>query len=113
MSVVLVVEDDADLLRILDESLTLEGWDVLMATSPESALRAASSRKVDVVLADILEAEGVELQRTFRSDARLRSVPFVFMTGSLTQARALRGTPVLIKPFDLNEVTSMLNRCTL
>jgi CheY-like chemotaxis protein len=63
------------------------------------------------VLADVLEADGPELERTFRSDARLGSVPFVFMTGSLKHARALRGARVLVKPFKMDEVTSILQSC--
>jgi DNA-binding response OmpR family regulator len=113
MSVVLVVEDDVDLLASLDDALTEEGWTVVAAPSASIALKAARSRRIDVVLTDLVMAfgDGEDLQAAFRNDQSLQAVPFVFMTAAHPQARELTGVSVILKPFAMYEVFTTLKRC--
>src|SRR4051812_6863226 len=87
--VVLVVDDDADVLFALSETLRDAGWKVLRARSVADALNRASRFHVDVILTDVLmpREDGVALQAALRREPRLRSVPIVFMTASPRHAR--------------------------
>jgi CheY-like chemotaxis protein len=113
MRVVLVVEDDADLLLVLSEALTVEGWTVLRARSASSALRRALSIHVDVVLTDLVmpNQDGRSLEDAFKADPILKEIPFVFMTAAIRRIRELRATRVLVKPFSLSDAVAMLKSC--
>jgi CheY-like chemotaxis protein len=115
MAVVLVVDDDKDLLPILGEALTAEGWRVIAAPSASAALRTARSIGVDVVLTDLLmpEQDGLSLEHAFRGEPVLKDIPFVFMTAAVRQLREARGARVLLKPFTIGEAVAALKSCVL
>ena len=105
MSVVLIVENDADLLGALSEGLADQGWTVLGATSVRGALEVAQTRHVDVVLSDLglADGDGEALAGTLGA-----TLPLVFMTGSSLRGRELHGLSVVTKPFDVPEVAAIL-----
>jgi CheY-like chemotaxis protein len=113
MAVVLVVDDDKDLLPILSDALTTEGWRVVVAPSASAALRTARSIGVDVVLTDLLmpDQDGRSLENAFRGEPVLKDIPFVFMTGAVRQLREMRATRVLVKPFTIGEAVAVLKSC--
>lgn len=112
MAVVLVVEDDRDLRKVLCDALTAEGWRVLAAACAAAALRTARSIRVDVVLTDLSmpDQDGVSLENAFKGEAVLKEIPFVFMTAGIRKIRAAR---VLVKPFTIGEAVAMLESCAL
>jgi CheY-like chemotaxis protein len=113
MGVVLVVDDDFDFLAALSDTLSDGGWKVLVAGSASSAVRAARSCRVDVVLTDVMMpfGDGQTLESAFRDDPVLKDVPFVFMSGAPRYVRELRDARVLLKPFNGQEVIAMLTSC--
>lgn len=113
MDVVLAVDDDLEFLAILGETLTDQGWEVLVAGSAKAALRAARARRVDVVLTDLMMpfGNGQSLESAFRSDPALKDIPFVFMSGAIGQLKELAGVRMLVKPFKAEEAVAMLKSC--
>jgi hypothetical protein len=77
MPTVLVADDDLDLLPILSEALTEEGWTVLSAASGVSALAVARSSPIDVILADVVmeDMSGPALEAAFKLDPALEGIP--------------------------------------
>ena len=51
---VLVVDDDPDLVDLLSMDLTNQGYEVLSASNGKEALHIANSRKVDLLLLDVM-----------------------------------------------------------
>ena len=76
---ILVVDDDADSRRILDEYLSWTGYEVWTAENAEKALRLMRERCPAAVVVDVRmpRMSGVELVRIVRADAELRRVPVV------------------------------------
>jgi CheY-like chemotaxis protein len=109
MAVVLVVDDEPDLLVALGDALSDEGWQVLVANSAATALGAARSKAIDVVLCDLLlhGEDGRELKREFARDDALERVPFVFMTASIREGSQLTD-PVIEKPFTVAALLEVL-----
>ncbi len=70
---VLVVDDDADMVELIAESLELEGWRVVPATSGKQALELASQTPPDVAIVDLImpEVTGEEVCNAIRRDSNL------------------------------------------
>ena len=101
MPTVLVVDDNSHIASAVSEALTEEGWDVVVVLSAKEATPAAHSRKIDVVLCDVLlgdDTDGPDLRNTFALGA-LGKIPFVFATASTREVARLEGELVLPKPF--------------
>jgi CheY-like chemotaxis protein len=99
MPTVLIADDDLDLLPILSEALTEEGWTVLSAASGVSALAVARSSPIDVILADVVmeDMSGPALEAAFKLDPALEGIPFIFMSAAMAELRELPSALVLRK----------------
>ncbi len=67
----LAVDDEAGILRLIKLELTAQGFRVMTASNGEEALRLVEERRPDVVLLDVVmpEITGLEVMR------RIRQVP--------------------------------------
>lgn len=82
-SLVLVVDDSPDALRLLTDAIELTGASVLVALSGEEALSVASRLTPDIILMDAVMPGigGFEATRRLKADPHLRHVPVIVMTG--------------------------------
>jgi two-component system cell cycle sensor histidine kinase/response regulator CckA len=104
--VILVVDDEEDVRNLVGEILRQAGFDVLLATHGQEALKAVerSSGLVDLVVTDVMmpELDGPTLARRIVTD--WPGIPLIFMTGypadTLADHRLLpEETPRIEKPF--------------
>src|SRR4051794_6002638 len=67
---ILVVDDNVPLLRIISRALSREGYMVLVAAHGGIALEIVRSRRVDLMITDLLmpEQEGIETIMTLRRE---------------------------------------------
>ena len=84
MSTVLIVDDHAEALYLLRCMLEAEGFAVVEASHGREALDAAARQPLDLIVSDILMPvmDGFNLCRIWKSDPRLRQIPFVFYTAT-------------------------------
>jgi len=77
---ILVVDDDAALVRLFDQFLTGKGYEVLKASNGQEALRLFFAHKPDLVLLDIVmpEMDGWQTCSRIRD---LSDVPIIMLTG--------------------------------
>jgi two-component system cell cycle sensor histidine kinase/response regulator CckA len=102
---VLVVEDDVEVRRFLQEVLQLQGYQVLTAHDGEQALAMAQDGGVRLVISDVImpRMSGVELADRLR--AQLSPPPRVlFITGYPGEALLEQREPLLMKPFSVGEL---------
>jgi PAS domain S-box-containing protein len=121
MARVLVVDDDEACLRVVGEVLLSEGHEVNLAANGAEALAQAARSTPDLIISDILMPvmDGFTLCQKCKRDRRLRSVPFIFHTGTYTdnedreRALSLGADRFLVKPSSpdrlLDEVGSVLS----
>jgi DNA-binding response OmpR family regulator len=110
---VLVIDDDADLVRFVRMSLAREGYEVASALEATSGLRLAVESPPDLILLDVLmpDLDGLELLGQLRANPATTSVPVVLLTAR-TQARdRVRGLELgaddyITKPFDIDELVA-------
>lgn len=110
----LLVDDDALLLKGLRRSLKTAGWTVVCATSVSEALILAEHRQPDVCLVDVLMPEGGAIGFFTGMRERGLGIPMVMMSGArsiLEVAReSLRSSVQLLeKPFTSEDATRILH----
>jgi two-component system, NtrC family, response regulator AtoC len=115
MATILIVEDEAKMLRLLELSLEEEGYTVRSGRDAETGLKMLRQETIDLVLTD-LKLPGMSgldfLQAIKRSDGR---IPVVVMTafGSVeTAVRAMKAgaADYVLKPFSLEEMKLILKK---
>jgi two-component system OmpR family response regulator len=110
---VLVVEDDAKLLRSLVRGLQLEGYSVETVTTGPSALELASTQRYDAVVLDLMlpGLDGLEVCRSLR--AADIWTPVLVLTARTQVEDRIRGLDTgaddyLTKPFAFGELLARL-----
>lgn len=80
---VLLVEDSAEVLEVLNVLLEMEGAQVSAFDDPQSALETARAAQYDLIISDIgmPKMNGHELMQKLRAIAHLRRVPAIALTG--------------------------------
>jgi two-component system NtrC family sensor kinase len=114
---ILIVDDETDVAGVLVDLLQADGHEVDTVTNGAEALAKLDQRPYDVILSDtkmpVLDGLGffAEVERRF-PELRRR---IAFVTGDVLSADKRTvldriGAPVLAKPFDLNEIRSLVRR---
>jgi two-component system cell cycle response regulator len=90
---VLVVDDIAANVRLLEAKLAAEYFEVMSANSGQEALDLIEKQTPDIVLLDVMmpEMDGFEVCRRIRANARTRFLPVVMVTALSDQADRVRG----------------------
>ncbi len=80
--VVLVVDDDASIVRALCENLKTKGFAVASAYNGKEAMAAIAKKKPDLILLDLRmpEMDGYEVIRRVKTDPTTSDIPIVVMT---------------------------------
>lgn len=80
--VILVVDDQADLVDMIEMTLEASGYRVLKATDGVEALSVLASQQVDLILADISmpHLNGYQLYERVRERAEWVFIPFLFLS---------------------------------
>lgn len=79
---VLVIDDEPDIVRLLEKSLTAEGFRVVSASRGLQALQEVKNNKPDLVLLDAMlpEIHGFEICKKIKSSKRFGHIPVVMIS---------------------------------
>ncbi|MGE5596770.1 MAG: response regulator [Hyphomicrobiales bacterium] len=116
----LAVDDEAGILRLIKLELTAQGFRVMTASNGEEALRIVEERRPDCVLLDVVmpEITGLEVMRRIRERS---NTPIILVTAKDKDADKVRGLELgaddyIVKPFSLDElgarIRAVLRRTT-
>ena len=113
---ILVVDDEADIRRLLQEILTEEGYEVEVAADAAQARTARARQQPDLVLLDIWmpDTDGITLLREWAADG-LDECPVVMMSGHGTVETAVEATRLgafdyIEKPVSLAKLLRTVDR---
>ena len=112
----LIVEDDPDILKLLDATLTFKGYRVITARNGREGLEAMQLRRPAIVIADIMmpQLDGFGLVHRMRINPQTRDIPVVFITATYVAtedrdfALSLGATRFLEKPIALDKFLGMI-----
>ncbi len=116
---VLLVEDAEDIIFLMQIKLEWLGYSFLVARDGQSGLEIAEREHPDVIISDIKMPglDGYELIAKIRQNPLLRSTPAIALTGfgmkgDVERALAEGYDAHMIKPADINELSSLIQKLT-
>ncbi len=114
--VILVIEDDADLRKILRLQLTSRGYDVREAENGAVGFAALREVTPDCVILDLMMPvmDGFGFLKRARSIDEFATVPVLILTASEDERNRIRGDQYradayMGKPYDLEELTAKVD----
>lgn len=107
MPKVFIVDDEADVVRLLQFRFEKEGFETITASDGQTAVSMVESEMPDLVLLDIMMPlmDGMEVLRQIRSRRRTSKIPVIMLTAktasiTVDEARQLWVSDYIMKPFD-------------
>lgn len=111
---ILVIDDNDDLLELLNEALTTEGYQVECASHVDNIYESVRNSQAQLVIIDyILEGiNGGELCHQLKINPRTKHLPVIMISGfpRVLESLGNYGADIILaKPFDLPELLSVVN----
>jgi two-component system, OmpR family, alkaline phosphatase synthesis response regulator PhoP len=110
---ILVVEDEADIRRLVRYNLEQEGYTLLEAADGEEALALARKQRPHLVVLDLMlpGMNGLEVCRVLRAEERTAKLPVLMLTARATEVDKVLGLEIgaddyVTKPFSPREVVA-------
>ena len=110
---ILVIDDQRDLAEAVERALSIEGFDVIIATDGKSGLTIAREHAPDLVILDIgmPGIDGLEVCRRLRADPRQGRIPILVLSARASEADRVVGLETgaddyVIKPFGARELVA-------
>jgi len=105
MSSVLVIDDEEGITEVIQEALSLYGYDVQTACDGNEGIQKFKDQLFDVVITDIMmpNADGNSVVRYIRASSR-RTTPIIGMSGTPLLLNDSDFDEVLFKPFPLQSL---------
>ncbi|MBN1537392.1 MAG: GAF domain-containing protein [Anaerolineales bacterium] len=111
MKKILIVDDNPQNLYLLEILLKTHGYEVEQATNGIEALEIARANPPNIIISDILMPgmDGFSLCRSWKTDERLKNIPFVVYTATYTDpkdekfALSLGAERFIVKPMEPDE----------
>ena len=107
---ILAVDDEAGILRLIRLELTEQGYRVVVASDGEEAIRTFEQQRPDVVVLDIMlpDMSGLEVMRRLRERS---NTPIILLTARDHDEDKVRGLELgaddyVVKPFNPQELTA-------
>jgi len=106
---ILLVEDDADLGRLLSRYLGLQGLEVSLAADGQLALALLSIKQFDIAILDVMLPKNDGFTLAEQVKKLVPGLPFLFLTARREKEDVLKGLGLgaddyMVKPFDVDEL---------
>ncbi|HXH22410.1 MAG TPA: response regulator transcription factor [Dehalococcoidia bacterium] len=109
---VMSVDDEAGILRLIDAELSSQGFRVISASNGEDALRIAEEQRPDIAVLDIMMPgiSGLEVMRKLRERS---TMPIILVSAKNSNLDKVRGLELgaddyISKPFDPEELSARI-----
>jgi len=105
MKRILVVDDEKDVRKLLEETLKRTDYEILQAGTGEDALVISRKMRPDLILMDIMmpgDLNGIEATRNLKADVRTKQSKVIILTSSSTLkelAMSAGADAYFLKPF--------------
>jgi diguanylate cyclase (GGDEF)-like protein len=111
MNTILIIEDEPQIRKNIQQILNLEGFSTMTAEDGLKGLDMAEKHQPDMIICDVMmpNLDGYSLIEALRQKPLTADIPFIFLTakaenGDLRQGMELGADDYLIKPFKADEL---------
>ncbi|MDC0942182.1 response regulator transcription factor [Gammaproteobacteria bacterium] len=108
---VLIIEDEPDIRKTIDYNLSKESYEVIQAASIEEGEKAIASKKIDVIILDLMlpDGSGLTLCRDIKSEPSTKNIPVIILTAKTEEVDRVVGFELgaddyVTKPFSVREL---------
>jgi DNA-binding response OmpR family regulator len=108
---ILVADDEQEIRNLLDHFLKGQGYEVILASDGNEALKLASEKNPQVIILDIKMPglDGLEVCKRLREKEQTKLIPVIVITGfedNKMEALNIGADDFVNKPFDMAEISS-------
>jgi DNA-binding response OmpR family regulator len=113
---ILIVDDDETIVRMLSDQLTLSGYKAIAAPDGEQAVMIAHRKRPDLILLDIAMPglHGFSVIDKLRQSDHTKSIPIVIVSAfndpEHIKTAELQGIEYVIKPFSMEKIMEVVGR---
>ena len=119
---ILVVDDEKDTLTLLKTELSLEGYQVIEASSGKEGFTKAQNFLPDLILMDVVmpDMNGGQAIKLLKETPKTKNIPVIFLTAMLTREEEKSGKKDVVidgmyystiaKPFNSQELIEEVNK---
>ncbi len=115
MAKIMVVDDDKQATALLEDVLTMEGYEAIIINESSTALELALTHNPDAFLLDLMmpDPDGFKLCRLLRSNSRFKHTPILIVTAlddtdSKIVAFGAGADDYITKPYRIEEITDRI-----
>lgn len=108
---ILIVEDEADILQLIDWHLRSEGYTTYTATDGNKGLDKAEEKTPDLILLDLIlpGMDGLEVCKSLKRNSKTQNIPVVMLTAKGEEVDRIVGFELgaddyIVKPFSPREL---------
>lgn len=114
---ILVVDDEADIVRLLQTTLTDEGYEVIVAFDGTQAVHSAHHDKPHLIVLDIVmpAGDGYAVCKKLKQSSHTWTMPIIVLTGKMGERGKKKAFEVgadfyLIKPYNRQVLLSTVKK---
>ncbi len=111
MKKILIVDDEADIIEILQFVLETEGYECITAFDGEEGLKLAREANPDLIILDVMmpKINGYKISRLLKYDSKYKNIPILMITARSQEEDKLIGEETgadeyITKPFKVDYV---------
>ncbi len=115
MKKIVLIEDDADLFRLVQYNLEKEGFQFAGMQTGRGALDLCRRERPDLIILDVMlpDFDGLELCKAIRGNPELSHIPIIFLTARASETDRIVGLELgandyIVKPFFIRELIARI-----
>jgi two-component system phosphate regulon response regulator PhoB len=112
---IVIIEDEADILEVLEFNLSQEGFEVSCSQEGEQGLDLVRRENPDLLLLDLMlpDMDGLDICRQLKTDDATSTIPIVMVTARGKESDIVLGLGIgaddyITKPFSISEVVARI-----
>lgn len=116
MNKILVIEDELDIRELIEQTLLIEGFEVVVTENGRAGVEKAKEILPDLIISDVNmpELDGFGVIKEIRNDKKTSSIPIILLTArsektDFREGMNLGADDYLSKPFLIDDLISSIN----
>ena len=117
MKKILIVDDEADIIEILQFVLESNGYECITAFDGEEGLKLAREANPDLIILDVMmpKMNGYKISRLLKYDAKYKNIPILMLTARSQDTDKALGEETgadeyITKPFQIENIFETVNK---